>query len=744
MSRPKNKFQDFLLWVELRLTAYLHPIFKPWARAILLCAGIVLMWFWLGWTTSWSFYDRWSGIFDWIKPDQALDIVMILVTIQVPFLIFGIGQIINAGYATREVFNQVLPFRAAMLGTVLSAILIYLSPRASFVVLPFLLIIFMTGIIIFFATSAAIQKRQYKKIVSEYVHHIAEEASKQIFSYRSRHSDILRHICGSALLGLSDITPATLDDTSRPLRIGKNKLLYDINLGMLEKLLSNDKLLAHYSVDKNRLVELDWRDKRIIPQDWEIQHNKQPKLLLDYKLLQSLSFSWICDNRQDFTYASAKLGTKNTDTKAAKKLIKQIEKAFHYDSHKTYRLNDFWLFEDILDELEDGLKEHLGDRNTVAYEELLGWLKVLIQAVDKTGMRMSLKLGNYEQVQHEYSSTGQYYEAIYSRPTEILIDQLKRIIDGDLSPYFRIFMQTLRGMLDLDLKTGDFPPQITSLRGMHLLQSSMSHCLDKPKVNSDYLYFLIATLEFQSRTFVQKTQLIEDPRTDFIFKLFFVDTTFQILLMRGMCFNGVALKEKDIHRLIKEIIKLWQNYNYYGPNTDANEALLFKARCYIYTIVCQSEYIGLGLFPIRDLLFQSGYPWRETDIVDKITHIALECYTNKEYMLPLRLNRPLGKSKTGVRSFGIDAEEAVRLLWVDLVLLQDNMPAEITDFTNRELTQEEKNFFIGQYDDYSDETTANILLHLLEQRLVGCEDTAKVGKMEALRKVITRLIAEYS
>ncbi len=66
-----------------------------------------------------------------------------------------------------------------------------------------------------------------------------------------------------------------------------------------------------------------------------------------------------------------------------KRLIRQIEKAFRYDTPKTHRLNEFWKFEDILDDLEEGLKEHIGDRNTTTYEEILSWLILLIETVDK-------------------------------------------------------------------------------------------------------------------------------------------------------------------------------------------------------------------------------------------------------------------------------------------------------------------------------------------------------------------------
>ncbi len=109
------------------------------------------------------------------------------------------------------------------------------------------------------------------------------------------------------------------------------------------------------------------------------------------------------------------------------------------------------------------------------------------------------------------------------------------------------------------------------------LQPIIFHCLGKPKLNSDYLYFLIATLESQSRTAIYKIeQLGDDSRSDFVFNAFFVNPTVHTLLMRGMESKQRELKEKDIQLQVQSIIKLWQNYNLYKSSEESGISLLLK------------------------------------------------------------------------------------------------------------------------------------------------------------------------
>ncbi len=295
----------FILWLDLHITAKMPHILKPWSKAILLCAATFTMWFLMGWLCTWERYDQWSWVFDFIKPEQILDITIILVTIQVPFLIFGLSQIIDAGYVKREAFGQSLPLRQATLCTALSAVLIYLSPRASYLPLPFVVLVIMTLIIIFFTTSVAIQKRHYD--VSRYVYLLASTVSEQIAKYRLRHTEILRFICKSSILGLSRIPHQNLDATDNVLLISKNHFLYDIDLRNLENTLIKSKPLINDTLKKDNLTESDWYKRQIIPSDWEIQHNKQPMLLIDPSLMRFLPLSDIADNRQDFAYASISL-----------------------------------------------------------------------------------------------------------------------------------------------------------------------------------------------------------------------------------------------------------------------------------------------------------------------------------------------------------------------------------------------------------------------------------------------------
>ncbi len=113
-------------------------------------------------------------------------------------------------------------------------------------------------------------------------------------------------------------------------------------------------------------------------------------------------------------------------------------------------------------------------------------------------------------------------------------------------------------------------------------------------------------------------------------------------------------------------------------------------------VMSYSEYVEFGLFPIQDLIFQGENPWSEKKVTKTITEIALECYTNKEYWQLLRLCLPLGMTKDVDSE--VAAEEAIRGLWLDLILLQDEIPINIDAYVSGTTQNRmKKRFFTGQY-----------------------------------------------
>lgn len=104
-----------LHWLDIHISSRAPDLLKPWVRVGIFSCFVIVMWLVLGLLGSWSRYDGWSWIFDWVKPGQMLDVIMILFTLQVPILIFGVRQIMNSGYVSRKALSKLLVFREVII-----------------------------------------------------------------------------------------------------------------------------------------------------------------------------------------------------------------------------------------------------------------------------------------------------------------------------------------------------------------------------------------------------------------------------------------------------------------------------------------------------------------------------------------------------------------------------------------------------------------------------------------------------
>ncbi len=186
-----------------RITVRLPKVFRAWVDASSIVTVIVFtIYLPLGYLGSHDFFNQWSGIFEWIKPDAILDITVILMTFQIPLVLFMLQQILAAGFVKRLVFQEVTFFKSIVLLLPTLSLMIYLAPRASYIVMPFVLLFGLSIVNAFLAFSIAAQKKAYADLFRRCIKGIVSEAARQAFQYRSFHKEALSQICNNPSIGL--------------------------------------------------------------------------------------------------------------------------------------------------------------------------------------------------------------------------------------------------------------------------------------------------------------------------------------------------------------------------------------------------------------------------------------------------------------------------------------------------------------------------------------------------------------
>ena len=216
--------------------------YSPWYKALVISVALIILWPFVGYGLANKYFDS-EGftVFKVLDKSNALAYLAVIFAIQIPVFILFLQSMTDAGFIKRKILPRVTLFKEILTCFVIGTLLVLLSPRASFIYFPLVVLVVVNIFAIYTAVTIIFEPDQYNQRIQAYLLRTVKRSFAVLLKKRVSDNEFYELLKQGSGVEYSYYDVPPIGKKVFELRIKEGGYLEEIDLNILNKVVRKEE-----------------------------------------------------------------------------------------------------------------------------------------------------------------------------------------------------------------------------------------------------------------------------------------------------------------------------------------------------------------------------------------------------------------------------------------------------------------------------------------------------------------------